>query len=119
MFKRSERVSELLRHEISSYIQLVTEPGLGFVTITKVDLSRDGSHAKVGFSCLGGAEERRWSQEALDHAAGFVRGQLARRLRLKIIPAIVFRFDENIKYAIDMEAKLNQLKDERRNFGDQ
>jgi ribosome-binding factor A len=79
------------------------------VTITRVDLSRDGSHAKVGFSCLGGAAERERSQEALDHAAGFVRGQLARRLRLKIIPVLVFRFDEGIGYAIDMEAKLDQL----------
>ena len=117
---RHERVATQLQQEIALIIHReLKDERLGFVTITTVDLSRDGSHAKVGFSCLGGAEERRWSQEALDHAAGFVRGQLARRLRLKIIPAIVFRFDENIKYAIDMEAKLNQLKDERRNFGDQ
>ena len=82
---------------------------LGFVTITKVELSRDGSHARVGFSCLGGAEERGRSQDALDDAAGFVRGLLARRLRLKIIPAIVFRFDESIAQAIEMDAKLDQL----------
>ncbi len=108
---RHERVANQLRQEIATIIHReLRDERLGFVTMTKVELSRDGSHAKVGFSCLGGAEERRRSQEALDHAAGFVRGMLKRRLRLKIIPEVVFRFDESIAQAIEMDAKLDQLK---------
>ena len=107
---RHERVANQLRQEIATIIHReLKDARLGFVTITKVELSRDGSHAKVGFSCLGGAPERERSQEALDHAAGFVRGLLARRLRLKIIPEVMFRFDESIAQAIAMDAKLDQL----------
>lgn len=107
---RNERVAQQLQQEIAMVIHReLKDERLGFVTVTKVELSRDGSHAKVGFSCLGGSAERERSQETLDHAAGFVRGILARRLRLKIIPELVFRFDESIERAIAMDAKLDQL----------
>ena len=108
---RQQRLSNQLQQEIATIIHRdVKDVRLGFVTITRVELSRDGSHANVGFSCLGGAEERSQSQAALDDAVGFVRGLLRRRLRLKVIPAVVFRFDESIAQAIAMDAKLDQFK---------
>ena len=107
---RHERLTNQLQQEIALIIQReLKDHRLGFVTITRVALSRDGSHAKVGFSCLGSAEERARSQDALDDSVRFVRGLLMRRLRLKIIPEIVFRFDESIAQAIELDAKLDQL----------
>jgi len=108
---RRGRLGHQLQQEIAAIIQReLKDPRLGFVTITKVELSSDLSHAKVGYSCLGGAQERTRSQEALDHATGFIRGLVKKRLRLKIIPEIVFRYDETIIQAIELSAKLDQLK---------
>lgn len=108
---RLNRLQQQLQQEIAMIIHReLKDPHVGFVTITKVDLSNDLSHAKVSFSCLGGPQDRARSQEALDRAAGFIRSLIKKRFRLKIIPTIVFRYDETIAQAIEMAAKLDQLK---------
>jgi len=108
---RKDRLNEQLQREIAIIIQReLKDPRLGFVTITKVELSGDLSYAKVAFSCLGTAEERARSKEALDHAIGFIRGLVKKRLRLKIIPELVFQYDETIAQSINLAAKLDQLK---------
>ena len=108
---RKDRLNQQLQKEIALIIQHeLKDPGLGFVTITRVELSNDLSYAKIGYSCLGGDAERTRTQEALNRATGFVRGLLKKRLRLKIIPGIVFRYDESIAYALDLAAKLDALK---------
>lgn len=108
---RKDRLNRQLQEVIAAIIhQELKDPRLGFVTITKVELSTDLSHAKVGYSCLGGVQERAHSQEALDRATGFIRGLVKKRLRVKIIPALVFRYDETIAQAIELSAKLDRLK---------
>lgn len=107
---RKERLSQQLQREVAAIIhQELKDPRLGFVTITKVELSNDLSHAKVGYSCLGGESERARSQDALDHSASFVRGLVKKRLRLKIIPEIMFRYDASIAQAIELGRKLDEL----------
>jgi len=108
---RKGRISQQLQQEIAIILQReLKDPRLGFVTITKVELSNDLSHAKIGYSCLGSAEEQARSQEGLDRAVGFIRGLVKKRLRLKIIPELVFRYDDSIAQALDLAAKLDQLK---------
>ena len=108
---RQSRLGHQLQQEIATIIHReLKDPRLGFVTITKVELSGDLSHAKVAFSCLGGDQERMRTQEALDAARGFIRSLVKKRLRLKIIPEIIFRYDETITQAIDLATKLDQLK---------
>ena len=108
---RKDRLAHQLQQEIATIIQQeLKHPGLGFVTITKVELSNDLSHAKVNYSCLGSEAERARSQDALDRSVGFIRGLVKKRLRLKIIPAMVFRYDESIAQALDIAAKLDALK---------
>ena len=108
---RKDRVSQALQQEIASIVQFeLKDPGVGFLTITKVELSSDLTRAKVGFSCLGDAQERSRAQEALDRAAKYVRRLIKKRLPLKIIPEIVFRFDESVAQSIAISAKLDELK---------
>ena len=108
---RQIRLGHQLQQEIALIVQReLKDPHLGFITITKVELSSDLSHAKVGFSCLGGAQERQHSQEALDRASGFIRGLVKKRLPLRIIPEIVFHYDETIAHAIDLAETLDRLK---------
>ncbi len=108
---RAERLAHHLQQEIATIIhQELKDPGLGFVTITRVSLSPDGHYAKVLFSCLGGEAERRRSQEALDRSVGFVYGLVKKRLRLKITPLLQFRYDESIEGAIGLEQTFERLR---------
>jgi ribosome-binding factor A len=107
---RLERVAQHIQQEVAMIIhQELKDPRLGFVTITRLELSKDLRYAKVSFSCLGGAEERTRCQEALDHSARFVHGLLKKRLRLKVIPEILFRYDVSIEEAIAMSETLDRL----------
>ena len=108
---RIQRVAHQLQQEIARIIhQELKDPRLGFVTITRVELSNDLRHAKVLFSCLGDQEARARSQEALDHAAGFIHELIKKRFRLKIIPAIQFQYDESIAGSIALSETFDRIK---------
>jgi len=107
---RIERLAAELQHEIARILQQeLKDPRVGFVTITRVELSKDGSHAKVFYSCLGAAEERMRSQEALERSVRFLRSLIKKRFRLKIIPALHFHFDESIAGAIAVSAAIDRM----------
>lgn len=108
---RTERVAQQLQQEIATIIHReLKDPRLGFVTITRVVLSKDFRHAKVLFSCLGPREDRDRSQDALDHSTKFVRELVKKRFRLKVIPEIVFQYDESIEGTIALEQMFERLK---------
>ncbi|MBI2093206.1 MAG: 30S ribosome-binding factor RbfA [Candidatus Omnitrophica bacterium] len=108
---RTARLANQLRQEIAVIIhQELKDPRLGFVTITRVELSKDLRYAKVGYSCLGDAEQKERSQEALDHAGSFIYGLVKKRLRLRVIPQMVFQYDPSIEGSIAMADALDRLK---------
>jgi ribosome-binding factor A len=100
-----------MQQEIAMIIHReLKDPRLGFVTITRMELSKDLRHAKVQYSCLGGPAERASSQEALDHSARFIYGLLKKRFRLKAIPELQFRYDMSIERSIELSNTLDQLR---------
>lgn len=106
---RPNRLAETLKEDISELIRLeLKDPRLGFVTITKVEVAGDLAHAKVYVSVLGTEEERKKSLEVLNGAAGFVRSEIGKRIRLRHVPEIVFVYDSSIEHGAHI-AKL--LKD--------
>lgn len=108
---RQARLNHQLQREIAHILlHELKDPRMGFVTITSVELSSDLSHAKVLYSCLGSAEDRQRSEEALTGAAGFIRSVVKKRLRLRIIPELIFRYDATIAQSIELSAKLDDLK---------
>lgn len=90
--------------------QELKDPRLGFVTITRMELSKDLRHAEVLFSCLGGADERENSQHALDRSARFIHGLLKKRFRLKVIPELAFRYDASIEGSVALSETFEKLK---------
>ena len=107
---RMARLANELQQEIATIIhQELKDPTVGFVTITRIELSKDVRHAKVLFSCLGGEADRARSQDALDRSARYIQGLLKKRFRLKIIPALVFQFDETVAQSIAMAETLDRL----------
>jgi len=109
---RTTRLAHQFQQEIATIIQQeLKDPRLGFVTITRVELSKDLRYAKVLFSCLGGEPERARSQEALDHSTRFIYGLIKKRFRVKVIPILTFRYDESIARSVELSNMLDQLKD--------
>ena len=109
---RMARLGNELQQEIAMIIhQEIKDPNVGFVTITRIELSKDVRHANVLFSCLGDAQQRQQSQQALDRSARYIHGLLMKRFRLKVLPELTFCYDESIAGVIELSEKLDRLKD--------
>ena len=100
MTRRTDRVGEAIQALVASLlVRDIKDPRIGLVTITGVRVTPDLRHARIYFSCLGDDEQRLRSLRGLRSAAGFVRGQVARQLNLRVAPEIVFEFDPTLEQA--------------------
>ena len=89
----------------------VKDPRLGMISITDVEVARDLAVAKIYFSQLGDEEERARTLEGLERAKGFIRTELAKRLRrVRHTPEIVFLFDPSLEHGTKMDAILKTLQ---------
>ena len=112
--KRSERVADLIRKEISEMLaKTIKDPRIGFVTITRVMVTEDCRSAKVYYSVVGTFAEKDRSMEGLNSAKGYIRRELGHRMKLKYTPEIVFQFDPSIEYAVHIGELIHQLREER------
>jgi ribosome-binding factor A len=108
---RPERVQEALRQEISRVVlEEIKDPRIGFLTITKVDLTNDLRYAKVYFSVLGGAKEKALALKGLNSAKGYIKGIVADRIKLRLVPEISFRIDESIEHTQEIYDLLRRVK---------
>lgn len=108
-YPRSRRIAEQIQRELSEVIRLeLKDPRVGMVTITDVEVSQDYSHAKVFFTTLGDATKVGETVAGLARAAGFLRSQLAHRLKLRIVPQMQFKYDESVERGM----RLSRLIDE-------
>jgi ribosome-binding factor A len=111
--KRIDRVGELLLKEISDILlREIKDPRIGFTTLIKVEVTKDLRHAKVFVSIMGEKTDKTKALEGLDSAAGYIRGELGRRLRLRYIPELTFKIDNSIEYAAHIAKVLNDIKKE-------
>ncbi len=109
---RHDKVSEALKQEISNIIHAeLKDPRLGFITVTRVELTQDLRNAKVFFSVLGKEEEHKKTKEALDSASGFIRRLIAQRIRLRLVPEISFKEDKSAEYSIRIQEALDEIKE--------
>ncbi len=111
---RPERVQAAMKREISKIIHSeIKDPRIGFITITRVDITQDLRYAKVFFSILGEAKAKEASLEGLKSATGYIRRLIGQRLKLRFVPNIVFKSDDSIEYSIELEEKLKKLYKEQ------
>jgi ribosome-binding factor A len=104
--RRPERLAAEIRDQIARMLASdVKDPRLGFVTVTRVELSADLRYARVFVGVLGSEGDRERSLGVLTRAAGFVRREIGRRLRLRFAPEIDFRYDRGLE-ATDRVARL-------------
>lgn len=110
-FGRPQRVADFLRKELANLIQFeLRDPRLGMVSITDVDVSRDLAHARIYVTVMGcdNKEQADESLKVLNHAAGFLRSQVARNNTMRITPTLHFFFDESIMRGQHLSALIDE-----------
>lgn len=114
MTRRTERISSLIRQEISELLhEQVNDPRLrSFISITRVSTSVDLSHTKVFVSIFGEEVSKDEVLQGFAAASGFLRRQLASRLRLKHMPELSFHLDESIEKGARVLELIDELASE-------
>jgi ribosome-binding factor A len=108
---RPDRVADQIRSEVASMLARdVHDPGVGFVTITRVQVTPDLQHARIHYTALGDDKSRANTAKALGRASAFLRRQIGSRLRLRRVPEIEFRYDESIEGQDRIEQLLNNIR---------
>lgn len=111
--QRQRKVQELLVQEISEIIRReLKDPHIGFVTITDAEVSPDLRHARVFYSVLGEQSAQEETGKALNRAAGFIRGEFARRASMRYVPEIKFFFDPSVERGARIHELLEQVRRE-------
>ncbi len=111
-FKRAERVRDQMKEEIADILmRKIKDPRIGFVTVTDVEIADDLRNAKVFVSVYGGDKAK--TLEGLESAAAFIRSELGRRMRMKFVPELLFRFDNTVEQGAHIMELLRTLEEEK------
>lgn len=107
---RPDRIADQIRGELAALLSReVHDPGIGFVTLTRVQVSPDLQFARVMYTALGDDKARAATGRALDRATPFLRRQIGARLRLRRTPDLKFVYDDSIAGQDRIEQILNEL----------
>ena len=107
---RPQKLGDLIQRELSQLVQQeLRDPRVGMITITSVDVSPDLSHAKVFFTLLD-QQQLADARQGLKRAAGFLRSQLARRIKLYTTPELRFEYDESVERGDRLSRLIDSVK---------
>ncbi len=109
--QRSDRVSDEIRRILADLFQNnIKDPRLpAMVSIVSVEASRDLSHAKVYISIMGDDKERAGAEEAIKSASGYLRREMAARMRLRVTPELHFIVDNSIERGIRLTKLIDDV----------
>ncbi|PVZ12580.1 MULTISPECIES: 30S ribosome-binding factor RbfA [unclassified Pseudomonas] len=110
-YSRTQRIGDQIQRELAQLIRReVKDPRVGLVTITAVDVARDLGHAKVYITVMGddGGEQVKQSIKVLTAAAGFLRTQLGREMKLRSVPQLHFLYDESVARGAHLSALIER-----------
>ncbi|WP_271409231.1 30S ribosome-binding factor RbfA [Pseudomonas sp. Q1-7] len=117
-YSRTQRIGDQMQRELALLIQReIKDPRLGLVTITAVDVSRDLSHAKVFITVMGqddNVEKVQLNLDILQDAAGFLRMQLGKAMKLRSVPQLHFHYDASIRRGAELSALIERAVAEDR-----
>src|SRR5262245_29371302 len=100
-YPRSRRIAEQVQRELSNVIRVeLKDPRVGMITITDVEVTPDHKLAKVFFTVLGDQTRIDETARGLNHAAGFLRSQLAHRFEMRSVPQLAFVYDASVERGV-------------------
>ena len=101
--QRLRRVADQIQRELSGLLRSeLKDPRVGMITLTGVEVSPDLAHAKVFYTTLGDAEALALTETGLRRAAGFLRSELGRRLKLRLTPELRFVYDASVAHGVNL-----------------
>ena len=108
---RPDRVGDQIRQELSEMLARgdIHDPGIGFITLTRVVVSPDLQLARVYYTSMGDEKARKETSKALSRALPFLRRQVGGRLRLRRVPELEFRFDQSVEHQDRIERIIRDL----------
>lgn len=110
---RPQKVAQAIKKEVSNIIHdELSDPRLGFITVMRVEVTKDLRLVRIYFSVMGTEEKKKKAEEGIDSALGFIRRLIGERLKLRYTPEISFKLDNSVEYSIDIAAKIDRIKDE-------
>lgn len=110
---RIERLNDTFQEEISMILMTeIKDEDIRFVTITGVETTSDLSFAKVYYTVLDN-EKKKTTQEALNGAASFIRGELSKRVEIRHTPELKFIYDDSIAYGQHIEKIIEKIHEEK------
>ncbi|ALC85989.1 MULTISPECIES: 30S ribosome-binding factor RbfA [Bacillaceae] len=110
MSMRANRVAEQMKKELGEIIvRKLKDPRIGFVTVTDVEVTGDLQQATIYLTVLGGETKRDDTLKALEKAKGFIRSEIGHRIRLRITPELLFKFDESAAYGNRIDDLLREI----------
>ncbi|MDD3268151.1 MAG: 30S ribosome-binding factor RbfA [Syntrophomonadaceae bacterium] len=115
--RRQERMSVEIKRVLSRIIQEdIKDPRVDFssVSITRVEVPNDLSHARVNISILGDEAKQEETMKALQKARGYLRTELAREIQIRHAPELELRLDKSIEHGIRISSLLEGLKEENK-----
>jgi len=112
-FSRADRVAEQIKREVSGIIlNKMKNPDIGFITVTKIKLSKDLKIANIYVSVFGKPKQQNKTIEILSDSVDYIRLLLSKKIVLKYMPALKFFLDETLDYAENINNMLNKIKNE-------
>ena len=108
---RGFRIADQIQRDVATLIRELKDPRIGMVTVNAVEVTADYAHATVLFSVLVG--EPGESETALNEAAGFIRNDLFKKLKIHTVPTLHFKFDRTTERALELSeliAKANSTR---------
>ncbi|MFC1594010.1 30S ribosome-binding factor RbfA [Candidatus Omnitrophota bacterium] len=112
---RIDKLNEAFKREISNIIsQELKDPRLEFVTINKVEVTKDLSYARVYYSVYGNKDKQASAEAGLGGASKYMRRMLGKIMDLRKIPELQFMFDNSIEYSVRITRELERIEDERK-----
>jgi len=111
MSRRTDRISHLIQREIGEVIlKELTDVRIGFVTVSRVEVTTDLAWAKVHVSIMGTDKQKRDSMAGLGHSASYLRTHLSKVLKMRTVPRLQFIEDKNLDHGFRINEILNQIK---------
>ncbi len=120
-YNRTDRVADHLRRELATLIQRgMRDPRLGMVSVTDVEVSRDLAHARVFYTSMDADSTEAATEitEALNRAAGYMRSQLSRDSRLRMVPKLRFFYDSSVGRGRHLEELIEKAVTADRKVGE-
>lgn len=110
--RRATKIASLIRREISDMLlKDIGDPRLSFLSVTDVQLSDDLQHAKVYVSSIKGEEKKQETLRSLKEAQGFFRYELGKRLQLRLVPEVLFYWDDSLERGDRIFKILSELEE--------